>query len=255
MGELVEFEHLDGRIEWTDPWQNAATISLHYYFSRLMGGDAYLRAVAYDGVAQAYRNAFGDPWEVDVPHLPGSLVQPELSLPFEPGLTWAYTGGPHTAYGTAEPFAALDFAPGAMSGGCTPSQEWVTAVASGVVVRSETGTVILDLDGDGDERTGWTIFYFHIGTEGRAPLGKALQAGDPIGYPSCEGGRTTGTHVHIARKYNGEWILADGVLAFNLEGWIAHNGGQPYQGSLTRAGRTVTACVCANAESFIESEK
>jgi LasA protease len=255
MGSLVEFEHLDGRIERTDPWQNAATVSLQVYFSHLLDGADYLRAIAYDGAAQAYRNAFGDPWAEQAPHLPGSLVQPELTLPFEPGLAWALTGGPHTAYGTAAPFAALDFAPGAISGGCVPSEEWVTAVASGVVARSETGTVVLDLDGDGDERTGWVIFYFHIGTEGRAPVGAVLQTGDPLGYPSCEGGRTTGTHVHIARKYNGEWMLADGVLAFDLEGWIAHNGSQAYQGTLTRGGHTVTASEYADADSFIESGK
>ena len=253
MGDLIEFEHLDGRIERTDPWQNAATISLHYYFSRLLDGEAFLRAIAFDGLALVYQNAFGDPWEIETPHIPGSLVQPELRLPFAPGLAWAYTGGPHTAYGTAAPFAALDFAPGAISGGCTPSEEWVTAMAPGVVARSETGTVVLDLDGDGDERTGWVIFYFHIGTEQRAPVGTVLQTGDAIGYPSCEGGRATGTHVHVARKYNGEWILADCVLPFNMEGWIAHNGNQAYQGTLTRAGRTVTACECANAASFIES--
>ena len=254
-GSLVEFEHLDGRIERIDPWQNAATASLQLYFSYLLDGEAYLRAVAYDGLAESYRDAFGDPWAAQVPHIPGSLVQPELRLPFEPGLAWAFTGGPHTAYGTLQPFAALDFAPGAISGGCTPSEEWVTAVAPGVVVRSETGTVVLDLDGDGDERTGWTIFYFHIGTTGRAPLGTVLQTGDPLGYPSCEGGRTTGTHVHIARKYNGEWILAEGILAFNLEGWIAHTGSQAYQGTLTRGGRTVIASENAPASSFIESGK
>lgn len=252
-GNLVEFEHLDGRIERADPWQNAASVSLHYYFSRLLDGDDYLRAIAHDGLAQAYRNAFGDPWAEELPHIPGSLVQPELALPFEPGLAWSFTGGPHTAYGTAAPFAALDFAPGAITGGCTPSDEWVTAVASGVVVRSEIGTVVLDLDGDGDERTGWTIFYFHVGSKGRVPTGTVLQTGDPIGHPSCEGGRATGTHVHIARKYNGEWILAEGVLAFNLEGWIAHNGSQAYQGTLTRGGHTVTACECSDADSFIEA--
>ena len=31
-GSLVEFEHLDGRIERTDPWQNAATVSLAVLF-------------------------------------------------------------------------------------------------------------------------------------------------------------------------------------------------------------------------------
>ena len=254
-GSLVEFEHLDGRIERPDPWQNAATVSLQYYFSRLLDGDAYLNAVAHDGVALVYRNAFGDPWQADEAHLPGSLVQPELLLPFEPGLAWALTGGPHTAFGTEAPFAALDFAPGAMTSGCTPSDEWATAVAAGVVARSEEGTVILDLDGDGDERTGWVIFYFHIGTQGRVPAGSMLQAGDPLGHPSCEGGRTTGTHIHLARKYNGEWILAEGVLAFNLEGWIAHNGSQAYQGYLTRGGRTVTASTSADANSQLQSER
>ena len=252
-GSLLEFEHLDGRIERIDPWQNAATAAIQHYYSRFLDGEAYLRAIAHDGVAQVYQTAFGSPWENDLPHIPGSLTQPELALPFSPGKAWALTGGPHTAYGTDEPFAALDFAPAAMSGGCTPSEEWVTAVASGVVARSETGTVVLDLDGDGDERTGWAIFYFHIGTEGRAPVGTVLQTGDPLGHPSCEGGRTTGTHVHIARKYNGEWILAEGILAFNLEGWIAHNGTQAYQGTLTRGGRTVTANENSDADSQIEA--
>ena len=209
--------------------------------------------MAHDGVAQVYRISFGDPWVAEEPHLPGSLAQPELRLPFAPGQAWALTGGPHTAYGTAQPFAALDFAPGAITGGCTPSDEWVTAVAAGVVARSELGTVVLDLDGDGDERTGWVIFYFHIGSQGRAPTGTVLQTGDPLGHPSCEGGRATGTHVHIARKYNGEWILAEGGLAFNLEGWIAHNGSQAYLGSLTRGGHTVTACECSDAESQLQS--
>lgn len=188
---------------------------------------------------------------MDVAHIPGSLTQPEFRLPFNTQVAWAYTGGPHTAYGTGEPFAALDFAPGASTSGCVPSREWATAVAPGVVVRSEVGTVMLDLDGDGDERTGWVVFYFHVATEGRAVVGAVLETGDPIGYPSCEGGRTTGTHIHIARKYNGEWILADGSLAFNLEGWIAHNGTDAYRGTLTRHSRVITACDCADAASQI----
>jgi LasA protease len=115
--------------------------------------------------------------------------------------------------------------------------------------------VVLDLDGDGDERTGWVIFYFHIGTEGRDPVGKVLQTGDPIGHPSCEGGRTTGTHVHIARKYNGEWMPADGIVPYDLGGWIAHKGAAEYDGTLTRAGRVIIACTCAGASSHINADK
>jgi len=252
-GRQTTYELKNGQVVRGDPWLNAATFSLQNFFNATYGGEEFSRAIAPDGFAQTYQELFGDPWADENPHIPGSLTQPLLRLPFEPGEIWAYTGGPHTAWGSGEPFAALDFAPPAVASGCQDTNKWATAVADGVVARSETGVVVLDLDGDGDERTGWNVFYLHVSTEGRAPLGAALSAGDPLGHPSCEGGRTTGTHVHIARKYNGEWILADGPLAFDLEGWVAHNGDQPYLGTLTRLSRTITACVCSNQASFIEA--
>lgn len=251
---LTAIHYPDGRLERFDPWQNAATVSLHNYFNRLLPADEYALAISPEGFAKTYADLFGDPWQDEQPHIPGSLVQPALRLPFETGSIWAYTGGPHTGWGEGEPFSAIDFAPPSTAGGCLSSSEWSTAVAAGVIARSETGIVVLDLDGDGDERTGWSIFYLHVGTDGRVPAGVQVQAGDPIGHPSCEGGKTTGTHVHIARKYNGEWILADGTLAFNLEGWIAHNGSQPYRGTLVRFSQTVTACECSNQASFIKSD-
>jgi LasA protease len=254
-GELKSFTHQDGTLERPDPWQNAATVALQMYFSDLYQKEQYTEAVNANGFGATYAALFGDPWPDDQPHIPGSLVQPELRLPFEPGETWAYTGGPHTGWGTGPPFAAIDFAPPSVVGGCVPTNEWNTAAADGVVVRSETGVVVLDLDGDGDERTGWVLFHLHAGTEGRAPLGAILKAGDKIAHPSCEGGKSTGTHIHIARKYNGEWILADGPLAFNLDGWVSHQGSQPYQGTLTRYGNTVTACECSDSASFITAEE
>lgn len=253
-GNLTTIEQKDGRLIGFDPWQNAATVSFHYYFNQLFTDD-YTRAIGPDGLAKSYQDLFGDPWAADQPHLPGSLEQPPMRLPFTPGRVWAYTGGPHTGWGTGEPLAALDFAPPMNSGGCLPTSEWATAMATGVVVRSNTGEVVLDLDEDGDERTGWNIFYLHVGSEGRAPIGATLQTGDPVGHPSCEGGTSTGTHVHIARKYNGEWIPAEGPLSFNLAGWIAHNGSKPYLGSLTRLSRTITACVCSNQKSFIQADE
>ena len=254
-GDLLEFDHLNGTQERPDPWQNAATVALQYYYSRFIDGDQYARAVAQDGFALSYKKYFGDPWQTIEPHIPGSLTQPTFNLPFLTGLTWAYTGGPHTGFGVGEPFAAIDFAPGAKTSGCTPTDEWVTAVAPGVISRSEPGAVVLDLDGDGDERTGWSLFYFHIETKDRVPVGIILQTGDQIGHPSCEGGRTTGTHVHIARKYNGEWIQADWVIPFELEGWVAHNGAVEYEGTLTKGGKTIISCTCANSTSQINASK
>ncbi len=142
-----------------------------------------------------------------------------------------------------------------MSGGYEPSQFWVTAIADGVVVRSETGIVVQDLDGDGLEQTGWAVLYLHIGKDGRPPVGTYISQGERVGLPSCEGGRATGTHVHLARKYNGEWIEADGSLPFVLSGWRVFAGSVPYQGTLVRGDRVVTACDCGAATSWITLEE
>ena len=250
-GELISFEHLDGKLEYADPWQNAATFSLQYYFSRFYDYESYLRAIGPNGFARTYTTLFGDPWQDVQAHIPGSLTQPEFSLPFESGKTWAYTGGPHTGWGSLAPWAAIDFAPPSGAAGCIPSDEFVTTVAAGVVARTGPGIVILDLDGDGDERTGWVIFYLHIAADGMVPVGTKLEAGDRIGHPSCEGGTSTGTHVHIARKYNGEWFPADGLIPFNLSGWVARNGFEPYKGTLIRNDLVVIANTNPDSLSFI----
>jgi hypothetical protein len=252
-GNLSVIEHDDGTIERPDPWQNAATVGLQYYYSGIYSGIEYELAIGPQGLARTFAELFGDPWAMDVAHIPVSLQQPELRLPFQAGEFWAYTGGPHTGWGTGAPFAAIDFAPPAVIGGCAVTDRLALAMADGVVARVDAGVVVLDLDGDGDERTGWVLFYLHIGTAGRAALGASLRAGDPVGYPSCEGGTSTGTHIHIARKYNGEWIPADGPLAFVMDGWTAHNGDAPYQGTLTRGEQIVIACDCSDAASQVQA--
>ncbi len=156
------------------------------------------------------------------------------------GRRWAFTGGPHSAWGPDGALAAIDFAPPSSKSGCVLSNEWVTAMAPGVVVRSENGVVILDLDGDGIEQTGWNIMYLHIESRARAPVGTRVETGDKIGHPSCEGGISSGTHTHVVRKFNGEWILAGGPLPFTLSGWVAANGSEPYKGSLTNGSEVVT---------------
>ncbi len=252
-GTLSTIEYPDGSLERFDPWQNAATVGLHDYFNSVLPQDRYAQAISPDGFIKTYTQLFGDPWQAVQPHIPGSLTQPDFKLPFQAGALWAFTGGPHTGWGSGAPFAALDFAPPTNIGGCTPTDLWATAVADGVVARSETGMVVLDLDGDGDERIGWDVFYLHVGSDGRVPAGTHLKQGDPIGHPSCEGGESTGTHIHIARKYNGEWIPASGTLGFNFEGWVAHSSGEAYKGFLQRYGKTITACQCSNQSSFIQS--
>jgi len=72
-----------------------------------------------------------------------------------------------------------------------------------------------------------------------------------IGHPSCEGGPASGTHLHIARKYNGEWIGAAGPLPFKMDGWTPHTGFRPYEGTLNREGQVVVASPYTPADSFI----
>lgn len=252
-GLIEPFEHPDGRLERPDPWQNAATVAIQAYFLSQPESE-YSFATGPDGMSKTYRDLFGDPWKVQETNIPGNLQQPYFLLPFHAGETWSFSGGPHTGWGTLEPYAAIDFAPPENVGVCQPSKFWAIAMADGVIARSETGMVVLDLDGDGDERTGWNVIYLHVATDGRAVVGTRVNAGDNIGHPSCEGRGMTanGTHIHIARKYNGEWIPAGGALAFNLEGWIVHNGSKPYLGTLTRGSDTITACLgCVNSTSRV----
>ncbi len=252
-GRLKEIELIDGSLEVLDPWQNAASVGIHYYFSQVLEHNLYILAISGLGLAQTYRDLFNDPWSADLQLIPGSLEQPEMLFPFPGGHLWAFTGGPHTGWGAGEPMAALDFAPPSVVGGCIEAEEYATALAGGILARVSPASAVLDLDGDGDERTGWVVYYLHLASTSIVPQGSILKAGDAIGKPSCEGGDATGTHVHIARKYNGEWIAADGALAFDLEGWIAHNGKNPYEGTLTKLGKIITACICSDIDSQIQA--
>ncbi len=232
-GSLIEFELEDGSLIRPDPWQNAATVSLQYFFSKTLSVQGFHQAIGPDGFVKTYQKLFGDPWTIQ-PHIPGSLVQPEMILPYEKDEVWAYTGGPHTGWGSMAPWSALDFAPPSTITGCYETSVPTTAVADGVVVRDGEGMLVLDLDGDGDEHTGWVVFYLHVAERDRVPVGTVVRAGDFLGYPSCEGGRSTGTHIHIARKFNGEWMVADGVVPFVLSGWRPERGIVPYKGWLVK---------------------
>lgn len=254
-GRLTEIHFSDGVTARLAPDLNAGTAALQYFFAQLHDGQQWLDALdAEKGFPALYTRMYGDPWEraqTVEPLYPKGITQPPLILPFVKGWTWAYTGGPHGAWEHDGAYAALDFAPGANESGCVKTDTYVLAAASGLVVRSGNGVVVLDLDGDGREQTGWVLVYLHLSNQDRISIGEWVDTGDPLGHPSCEGGISTGTHVHIARKFNGEWVPADGPLAFDLSGWIAHASGEAYKGTLTRNGVTITACTCSSSTSWI----
>lgn len=227
------------------PGLNAGSTALQYLFSTLYDRELW-SSLLYgpENFVSLYASMFGDPWQRAAavePLLPAGLAQPALELPFSVGESWRFTGGPHPAWNTGAPPGALDFAPLTDEPRCAVSSKWVTAVAPGVIIRTGDGVVMLDLDGDGYEQTGWAILYLHVAEYERIPAGVWVNTNDPIGHPSCEGGIATGKHVHMARKYNGEWIFADGPLPWVLSGWEAHYGGKAYQGSLTRGAESAIA--------------
>ncbi len=251
MGTLQEIPLADGRALRPDPWWNAGTAGLHSLFGAMYGLEDYQAAVGPQGLMATYQSLWGDPAALAADLFPANLQQPELALPFQPNRVWDFTAGPHYSWGTSLPLGALDFAPPSTEQGCVESDAWVAAPAAGTIVRSGEAAVLLDLDGDGDERTGWVVFFFHVATADRIASGVQVQPGDRLGHPSCEGGQATGTHVHVARRYNGEWIPAAGPLPFLLGGWVAAYGSAPYEGTLTRGSSVVPACTCSSAENRI----
>ena len=237
------------------PDLNAGSVALQNFFANLYNLPNWAGALSSTvGVPANYTSMFGSPWQraqAIEPLYPAKLTQPELVLPFEPGVGWSFTGGPHAAFGAAGALAALDFSPGGKQSGCYVSDAWVDASATGVIVRAEHNQVVLDLDGDGYEQTGWTLLYMHIAADGMTPKGTRVSVGDHLGHPSCEGGTATGVNVHLARKYNGEWILADSAIPFVLSGWQAHAGANPYEGTLTNGSKVLNACPCGSPDTWI----
>lgn len=243
----------DSTVVPVDPIINAGTAGVQQFFAMLDKLSSWQSAVSETGLYTTYVNFFGYPFDYTVdPLVPVGILQPKMQLPFEQGVPWVFTGGPHGGWGDGSAWAALDFAPPVENLGCGQSDLWVTAVADGLVVRSRNGEVVQDLDNDGYEQTGWTILYMHIEGRDRVSEGTQLKAGERIGHPSCEGGYSTATHTHIARRYNGEWIPADQTLPFALDGWASRGTGIEYDGYLERNGKTVEALEGVTAENLIQ---
>ena len=245
----------DGSVVPISPTINAGTAGVQQLMSLLYGRKDWDHAVSENGVFKTFSDLFGYPFDLAIePLIPPGLQQPPLTLPFEPGKVWSFTGGPHGGWGEGSAWAAIDFAPPGDGLGCVQSDEWVVAAADGPIVLSEHGAVIQDLDGDGFIETGWTLLYMHIEDRDRVEVGQTLKAGDRIGHPSCEGGVANGTHTHLARRYNGEWIAADGPIPFNLDGWISSGDGTgtEYNGFLRRNAQVVEAWDSRKPENQIQ---
>lgn len=246
-GGLIVLEFADGSRLNFSPGINAGTAGVQMLFAGYpdLSREAWPTAIGPEGLYATYNRLFGNPFAYTVdPLWPENLAQPAFRMPWPVGETWYFTGGPHGGWASGSGWAAIDFAPPEDQFGCYQSESWVTAMTDGMVTSSDFGAVVVDLDGDGYAGTGWSIIYLHLETRDRVPAGSFVQAGDRLGHPSCEGGYTNGTHVHIGRTYNGRWVAADGTIPFVIAGWTSQGLGREYDGLLIRGDAVKEACEC-----------
>ena len=222
---------------------NAGSVAVQFAIAQIRGIDQWEADVGEAGFAATYRRLFGDPFIEEHETVPTNLHQPDLTLPFPRGDVWRFTGGFHGGWGNGSAWSAVDFAPPDEEGAgwCYTSRYPITAIARGLIARMGDGLIVLDLDEDGDEGSGWTILYLHVSAHDALREGQVVNAGNILGFTSCAGGFSTATHLHIARRYNGEWIPADcnrcpaGVTVppFVMSNWkVVGLSSQLYQGFL-----------------------
>ncbi len=225
---------------------NAGTVGVQNVLAVNSDWETWLAEVEADGpFMQTYQRLFGDPFANAIePLVPIDLTQPSLQLPWETGKTFYYTGGPHAAYGDGSAWAALDFGPPDVLGSCYYSAENLAAAAGGQLFLGNKGETYLDLDADGHLQTGWVLLYLHMVAKDDLTQGQKVIAGTPLGYASCEGGLSNASHLHLARRYNGEWIAAGGTVPMVLSGWEAKAGLGQYEGELVRGAEVKEACEC-----------
>ncbi|MCY3780955.1 MAG: LysM peptidoglycan-binding domain-containing protein [Chloroflexi bacterium] len=240
-GETI-LELLDGSRLYYAQNLNAGTIAVQHALAQLPRAADWKQDSSDSGIFHTYAELFGDPFAEEYETVPDDIEQPQLTLPFPRGETWRFTGGFHGGWGNGSAWAAVDFSPPAEAhqvGVCYTSSYPATAVAGGAIARLDEGLVVLDLDEDSNEGSGWTILYLHVDYHDSLMEGQLVEAGNIIGYPSCLGGFTTATHLHIARRFNGEWLPADcnrcsvdvTVPSFVMSNWkVVGLASQLYQG-------------------------
>ena len=244
-GSLHELSFYGGGRGRLSPGLNAGSAAIMNLFAALHTRDVWeTHLFGEESFLHFYQAFFGDTWSRAAtvePYLLSTDRQPEMVLPFTPGEPWSLTGGPHITWQTGTPWGALDFAPITGEPACAVSKRWVTASAPGLVTRSTRSVVAIDLDGDGDEGTGWVLVYMHIAEKDRVPHSTWVEVDTPIGHPSCEGGQSSGTHVHLARKFNGEWLGVGEPFPLVLSGWRAYATSVRYAGYLQKGDLIVTS--------------
>ncbi|WP_444997489.1 pre-peptidase C-terminal domain-containing protein [Aliikangiella sp. IMCC44359] len=153
-----------------------------------------------------------------------------LQLPFPVGEAWS-NGGSHTWTGSGSyPQSSLDFNDGG-SWGSNLDHLWIVASAAGrAVVHSSCNLEIVHADG-------WSTNYYHL-DDITVQTGDMVDMNQPLAHYAnqksqalCEGGSSSGPHVHFSLKKEGQYFHLDGVA---LSGYVVHTGNDSYDGNCDR---------------------
>ena len=148
-----------------------------------------------------------------------------LQLPYPVGESWNF-GGSHTNNGSGDyPQSSLDFNGRSWNWGTDTSDLWVVAAHGGqVVVHSSCNVEVVGSDG-------WSTTYYHLDNvivetnqtvSRNTPLANYADNRDQA---LCQGGSSSGPHVHFSLKYDGSYEHLDGVA---LSGFSVHTGRDSY---------------------------
>jgi len=148
-----------------------------------------------------------------------------LSLPWPVGDSWWF-GGVHSFTGGEGPMSSLDFVGSFQSWGDDTTPYLVTAAQDGVVSVYSSCNVRIT-----DTQTGYATSYYHLDNV-QVTDGQLISKGDVIANYAdnlqqaiCQGGHSTGPHVHFSLLLNGVHIS---LLDVELSGYVVHPGRYSY---------------------------
>jgi LasA protease len=160
----------------------------------------------------------------DAPDTSIAAIPPStlLQLPWKNGVSW-YFGGVHTTTGNNDgsPMSSLDHSKGGQGWGADTSTDYVVAAHPGTVTVYSSCNVTVT------SPSGWSTNYYHLSTL-QVSSGQQVSANQTIGVYAnnqaqalCDGGSSTGPHVHFSLLNNGEYSPLDGV---SISGYVVHSG-------------------------------
>ncbi|MET1255704.1 M23 family metallopeptidase [Aliikangiella maris] len=134
-----------------------------------------------------------------------------LQFPFPRGQSW-HIGGSHTTSGSGNyPQSSLDSSQGNIGWGGNTSGKWVSASAAGRVKVYSSCSMEVFHDG------GWSTSYYHLSNIQYSTNANVYKNTAIANYANtknqalCNGGQSTGPHLHWSLKYNNQYYHLNGV--------------------------------------------